>query len=281
MKTILFTLCLALGTLAHAQSAQSILEKHMGAMLTDLNAYIEANPDAADLLDAIQSAVQAAFVTDQSEEVVRLLDLQFKALTAMDMPPEQETIQTGMMLAQFALQNGNSDAAKSVQDAFEVLAKKNPDAAYGQVGASLQAMLSKPSIGVSPELSGTTLDGDKISLEDYKGKVVLLDFWATWCGPCVRKMPEVKAVYDKYNKDGFDIIGISLDRSVDPLKEFIAENGLGWKNIFDGDQDQSLADQFGITSIPSLFLLNQEGTIVALDPHGGDLDGEVAKLLGK
>lgn len=281
MKLILSTLCMTLATSVFAQNAQSILEKHMGAMLTDLQAYIDANPDAGDIDAAIQSATQAAFVTNQSKEVVRLLDIQFDRLVAQTPPPEQETIQTGMMLAQFAQENGNTDAMKKVASTFEKLAATYTGSSYGQVAGSLKAMMNKPAIGVRPELSGTSIDGKDIDVKDLKGKVVLIDFWATWCPPCVKKMPEVKAVYDKYNKDGFEVVGVSLDRSEAPLKEFIKENDLGWANLLDSAQKQSLADQFGVTSIPSLFLLDQTGTIVALNPHGGDLDGEVAKLLGK
>jgi peroxiredoxin len=280
MKLSLLLTSLSFGIYVSAQSVQDITEKHMGALLTDIKAYIEANPEAADLNEAFQSGIQAAYVTGQNEEVVTLLDLQFDGLVEQD-APEQELIQTGMMLAQFAQQNGNRDAAEKVKAVFEERAAENSDSSYPQVVQALTSMLGKPGIGDVPELSGTTIEGENISLEDYRGKVVLLDFWATWCPPCVEKMPEVKAVYDTYHEKGFDVIGISLDRSMDPLKSFIEEEKLGWANILDGDQEASLADQFGVTSIPSLFLLDQNGKIVALDPHGGDLEAEVAKLLGE
>jgi thiol-disulfide isomerase/thioredoxin len=280
MNRLVFLPLLGLSLTLSAQSVQSITEKHMGAMLEDIKAYIAEYPEAGDLAAAYQSGIQAAYVTGQNDEVISLLSMQFDSLLANENAPEQQVIQTGMMLAQFAQQHGSSAETQKVKEVFEDRAEANPDSSYAQVAQALASMAAKPGIGAVPELSGTTLDGTEISLEDFRGKVVLLDFWATWCPPCVEGLPEIKQVYEKYHEQGFEIIGISLDQNIEPLNEFIAEENLAWVNLFDADQESSLADQFSITSIPSLFLLDQEGTIVALDPRGpGVLEAEVAKLL--
>jgi thiol-disulfide isomerase/thioredoxin len=281
MRHLIFTTLLGFTLSITAQtSVESITQKHMSAMLQDIKTYIQENPEAEDLSAAYQSGIQAAYVTGQNGEVVSLLDLQFDDLLSRENAPEQEVIQTGMMLAQFAQQNGQKDVMEKVKEIFEQRAAANPNSSYAQVTQALAGMVNKPGIGDTPELSGTTVDGKEISLEDYRGKVVLLDFWATWCPPCVEGLPEIKAVYEKYGDKGFEIIGISLDQSIDPLKTFIEEENLDWINLYDADQTASLADQFSVSSIPSLFLLNQEGEIVALDPRGpGVLENEVAKLL--
>ena len=272
--TILITLSLS------AASVESITDKHMGAMLADIKAYILENPEAEDLDSAYQAGIQAAYVTGQNKEVTALLTLQFEGLLAKEDAEEETVIQTGMMLAQFSQQQGDKESTVMVQEAFAARAKENPGSSYAQVAQALEAMVNKIGVGDSPELSATTLEGKEISLAEFKGKVVLIDFWATWCPPCIEGLPEIKKAYHAYKDKGFEIIAISLDQSIEPLEEFIAEEDLNWINVFDADQKSSLADQFNVTSIPSLYLLDQEGKIVALNPRGeGVLEAELAKLL--
>ena len=280
MLKLLIILCAGLQLTLSAASVQSITEKHMSAMLEDIKSYIAENPDAEDLSEAYQTGIQAAYVTGQNEEVISLLTLQFEDLLAEMQADDQAIIQTGMMLAQFAQQTGKSDTTRMVKEVFDERAEADPNSQYGQVAGELTRMLNTPAIGDTPELTATTLEGKEIALEDYRGKVVLLDFWATWCPPCIEGLPEIKKAYAAYKDKGFEIIGISLDQNIEPLEEFIAEEDLNWINIYDANQDASLADQFSVSSIPTLYLLDQEGKIVALNPRGeGVLENELAKLL--
>lgn len=264
-----------------ADSVQEISQKHYHAMLTELQAYIAANPDATDLTEARSKAIESAYYADNKPAMISLLQTQFEALQAQIPVPVEELAQTGMMLVQFSVEADQPEIAKDVQATFEELAANSDNEIFAQVAEMLKAQLNKPVDGATPELSGTTLEGKDISLADYKGKVVMIDFWATWCPPCVAEIPNVKKAYEKYHDKGFEIIGVSLDRTVEPLKEFIADKGLTWPNIFDADQKVSLADKFSVTSIPSIFLLDQTGKIVAVNPRGPALEKELAKLLGE
>lgn len=138
----------------------------------------------------------------------------------------------------------------------------------------------KPGVAF-PDFNEKDLTGAPLSISGLKGKVVLVDFWATWCGPCVAELPNVLAAYSKYHDKGFEIVGISLDRSEDALKNFIKEKSMTWPQYFDGKAwDSKLGKQYGVTSIPATYLIGQDGTIVAKNLRGPALEAELARLLG-
>jgi thiol-disulfide isomerase/thioredoxin len=134
-----------------------------------------------------------------------------------------------------------------------------------------------------PDFAETDLDGKPLSIANYKGKVVLLDFWATWCGPCLAELPNVVAAYKKYHPKGFEIIGISLDRedSLDKLKAFTKEREMPWVQFYDGKYwSNKLVVRYQIQAIPATFLLDGEGRIIGRDLRGPALDRAIAKALG-
>jgi peroxiredoxin len=133
-----------------------------------------------------------------------------------------------------------------------------------------------------PAFKETATDGTTVDLAAYRGKIVLLDFWATWCGPCVDELPHVKAAYEKYHDKGFEIIGVSLDKDGDKLAAFTKEKQMPWPQVFDGKGWQSkLAQAYGIRGIPATFLLDREGKVAAKNLRGEQLSKKVAELLGK
>ena len=133
-----------------------------------------------------------------------------------------------------------------------------------------------------PDFNEKDSAGKPLSIANYKGKVVLLDFWATWCGPCVHELPNVIKTYDTHHKQGFEIIGISLDKEQEKLASFTKEKNMTWVQYFDGLVWQNkLAVKYGVNSIPATYLLDGQGTIIGKDLRGEDLDKAVAKALAK
>jgi peroxiredoxin len=147
-----------------------------------------------------------------------------------------------------------------------------------EAGKKVQAQLKEGA--VFPDFKENDLEGKPLSIANYKGKVVLIDFWATWCGPCVQELPNVLKAYEKYHNKGFDIIGISLDKDKAALTSFIEKRSMPWKQYFDGKGwENKLAQQYGINSIPATYLLDGEGKIVAKDLRGDSLSQELDRLL--
>ena len=132
------------------------------------------------------------------------------------------------------------------------------------------------------ELSGTTSEGAKFDIAQYKGKIVLVDFWATWCGPCRASMPELKELYEKYHSHGLEIVGVDLDQTLSDLSDFLDKEKLPWLNVIgeekDGQMQFPLAEKYQIQAIPSTFLVGKDGKIVAFDLRGEELAKAVEKM---
>ena len=133
-----------------------------------------------------------------------------------------------------------------------------------------------------PGFDEKDLAGKPLSIANYKGKVVLIDFWATWCGPCVGELPNVLKTYEKHHAKGFEIIGISLDQDEQKLTNFIKQKNMTWQQFFDGKGwENKLAAKYGVQSIPATYLLDGEGKIIGKGLRGEALDQAVAQALAK
>ena len=131
-----------------------------------------------------------------------------------------------------------------------------------------------------PALAFTGLHGEPVDLAALQGQVVLVDFWATWCGPCRDEMPNLRAAYQKYHARGFEIVGISLDKDQAKLEQYLADNQLPWPQYFDGRGWQNgIAQRFNIHSIPASFLLDRDGVLRAANLRGPALDQALSRLL--
>ncbi len=141
----------------------------------------------------------------------------------------------------------------------------------------MKAELSKKPL----DLKFTAVDGRQVDLASLRGKVVLIDFWATWCGPCVAELPNLLKAYQELHPKGFEIIGISLDSSQEKLEAFVKERGMAWPQYFDGKSWQNeISSKYGINSIPAMWLVNKKGMVVDTEARSG-LEERVQKLLAE
>jgi thiol-disulfide isomerase/thioredoxin len=125
------------------------------------------------------------------------------------------------------------------------------------------------------------LDGKARKLSDLKGKVVLIDFWASWCGPCRRENPNVVRAYQQYKSKGFEVFSVSLDKAKEPWEKAIEQDGLVWPNHVSDLAGWSnvAAAAYGVTAIPATFLIDQEGKVVATNLRGPALANKLNELL--
>ncbi len=132
---------------------------------------------------------------------------------------------------------------------------------------------------IAPDFELNTLDGNTMKLSDLRGQYVMIDFWASWCGPCRRENPNVVRMYKKYHEKGFEILGVSLDRNQGSWQAAVEKDNLTWKHVSDLKQWNSVVvPLYNVTGIPKTVLLDKEGKIIATDLRGASLEAKLAEL---
>lgn len=257
--------------------AVSMGDTSQRARLQELEKERLADPKltATERFELRSQQVNRAAMAKQSEGPAAVIEEFEKGARALqkEFPDQAEVYEMLFMVAQ------NSEPDKGRKIAEELL--KEPKSSQ-EIKERAAGMIKKYEIVGKPlEIEFEAVDGRKVKLADLKGKVVLIDFWATWCGPCVAELPNVLKAYERLHPKGFEIVGISFDQDKEALTKFVAEKKMPWPQYFDGQGwANKYGKEYGINSIPTMWLVNKKGNLVDLSARG-DLEAKVEKLLAE
>jgi thiol-disulfide isomerase/thioredoxin len=233
--------------------------------------FVEKYPDHAKKPEALHiravSMMQTRENPEEFEKTVRAF---------VEAAPKDE--RGAMLLFQLARRGNEAEL-------FKEIIEKYPTSQAAAMAKGQQRQTA--GVGKPFELAfDDAISGKKISMADLKGKVVVIDFWATWCGPCVAEMPEMKKLYAEYKDKGVEFIGVSLDSPEDQgglkkLKEFVAEKQITWPQYYQGKGWESeFSRSWGINGIPTLFIVDAEGNLHSTQARG-QLESLIPELLKK
>ena len=179
-------------------------------------------------------------------------------------------------MLQIAIANEFAGEDEAAEKWYTRLVKDFPESNAGKKGAGALRRLG--SVGKVLPLKGTTMLGNKVALSQYKGQMVLIQYWATWCEPCLKDMDEIKELQAKYAKQ-FAVLGVNLDNDAEQAKRFAKSEKLPWHNLYEpGGLDSRLAVEMGILTLPTLILVDEKGQVINRNIHAGELAGELRKL---
>ena len=213
------------------KSSEDINQATLEKSIADLEAKLQQHPDDKSFFYIYRILIRLYIESGREKGIDQLID-RFKIINSKT------------LVAQIHEELGNTERAMEYR---------------GKVTPPL-ALLGKP----VPDFSATDLDGKSISLQQYRGKVVLLDFWAVWNSFCISDILNVKKIYDTYRDQEFDVIGVSLDTDETKLRNFLKGNDIPWRQIYSGEERQSpLAQQYDVKSIPARWLIDRDGNLIA------------------
>ncbi len=218
--------------------------------------------------------VREAAVRHKDEMFSRVHDEFTKALAAAPNFPDA-IFADGQALAHLK----QDDAAKA---RFEQYVKMKPEDDPNRQRAL--RYISQPELArarMAPAFAVTTTDGRRVSLDDLKGKVVLLDFWATWCGPCREALPHMKSIAKKFDGQPLVVLSVSLDSDEQKWKDFIAKNEMTWLHYRDGGFTGPVSRMFGVESIPHTFTIDADGVLQDEQIGDASIEGKLKKLVSR
>jgi peroxiredoxin len=229
-----------------------------------------------------QMAGDNAKMESLTKEMETIMDAQQKYFT--EFVKTNTTSVVGAFLASQMAQSLSLEELKELVSSYEAGLGEHPYVELMKTTLKSMEELNKlnASTGIgseAPDFTLLTKDGKEVKLSSFRGKFVLIDFWASWCQPCRRENPNSVKVYNQYNSKGFEILGVSLDKDRDAWIKAVKDDGLAWAQVI--DTDGNVANKYNVNSIPSTFLLDKDGKIVAKNLRGDALNKQMEKLLSK
>lgn len=247
--------------------------------------------DRAALVEADLLTLVSNVLTNQADAEAKLLAVVDKLLA--DLKPSRELFSNLQQVAQYLEMTGHFQAAEHCYEALEKTFAGVADERLAQVAAQVVAGGRKRLglIGQPLEVDGVTLDGKPLDWSAYQGKVVLLDFWATWCGPCLEELPNIRKNFEQFHAKGFEVIGVNLNTNLSELKQFLSLQELPWTTITSpvvlegrAGEDWSqlpMAAKCGVDAIPFLVLIGKDGKVDSIHVRGSKLRARLVQLLGE
>mgnify|MGYP000085465418 CR=1 FL=1 len=247
--------------------------------------------DRAALVEADLLTLLSNVLTNEPDAEAKLLAMVDKLL--VDLKPSRELFSTLQQVAQYLEMTGHYQAATHCYDALEKTFAGVADERLAQVAAQVVAGGRKRLglIGQPLTVEGVTLDGKPLDWSAYQGKVVLLDFWATWCGPCLEELPNIRKNFEQFHAKGFEVIGVNLNTNLSELKQFLSLQELPWTTITSpivlegrAGEDWSqlpMAAKCGVDAIPFLVLIGKDGKVDSIHVRGPKLRARLVQLLGE
>ena len=311
LRLLIASLCISSATAFAQDGYRKIVAEKQRELAREIGAYLETNPQAKDADAAGEWLIKYALQAGQEAEVIGALEtfLKREGLDATVLVQGQQALCLGLAKSnrvaealdvfdqhlrtvrptaaarslEFAHQlstqarlAGDFDSSKSVyarlSDAFPFSPVVSEIA---QTRMGKLELAKKP----APPLAGQDVSGKDFDLASLSGKVVIVDFWATNCPPCLEEMPKMKALYRDFKDQGLEILGISLDERPSLVDEYVEQTGLPWRMALNRQPNGTLTEAYKVITIPSLFVVDQKGNIAQVDVYGDNLRSVVEKLL--
>jgi thiol-disulfide isomerase/thioredoxin len=196
-------------------------------------------------------------------------------------PPQADDLGLAIMTGQVAEFQGNQYAIGVYTELSKIFTASKEEKLV-EFGRRMEGVARRLALlGNKIRLEGKFLSGETFDLSKYEGKIVLVDFWASWRGRCVADLPELRKVYEKYRDKGFDLVGFACDYRREDVEKFLREHSVPWPTVYGENGPSPAVEYYGILTIPTMILLDRDGKVIDLNVRLEELDKRLEKLIGQ